>query len=124
SAATTVAGRAVAQGQTWRARAAGIHAAVQALVFGALVVLSFQLTAEPLIRLFLADPDGLVITSGVQYLTIAAAALPFAACALGAMGAVHGAGRMIAPLVVDLFGFAAIAVALVIVAELPLAQVY
>jgi hypothetical protein len=33
----------------------------------------------------------------------------FGAAALGAIGAVHGAGRMVAPLVVDAVGFAAVA---------------
>lgn len=124
SAATTVSGRAVAAGQTFRARASGVHAAVQALLFGGLIVAGFQLAAEPLLHLFLKDPAPAVITSGVQYLTIAAAALPFTACALGAMGAVHGAGRMIAPLMVDLVGFFALGLALLLVVRLPLSQVY
>jgi MATE family multidrug resistance protein len=124
SAATTVAGRAVARGEYARARAAGLHAGVQALLFGAVLVSAFWFGAEPLLHQFLPDASTPVVDAGVLYLTIAAAAQPFAAAALGAMGALHGAGRMIPPLFVDLFGFAGIAAALTLAARLELASVY
>ncbi|MGE3175493.1 MAG: MATE family efflux transporter [Planctomycetota bacterium] len=124
SAATTVAGRAVVRGDSRRARSAGVHAGVQALLFGGAIVLGFREFAEPVIRSFLPDAEPPVVAAGVMYLTIAAAAQPFAACALGAMGALHGAGRMLAPLLVDLVGFAGLAAALLLAARLELRAVY
>jgi MATE family multidrug resistance protein len=124
SAATTVAGRAVARGEPRRARLAGVHAGVQALLFGAAIVVAFQLGAEPLLRQFLPGATEPVVDAGVLYLTIAAAAQPFAACALGAMGALHGAGRMTPPLMVDVVGFAGLAAALVLAVRLELSAVY
>lgn len=124
SAATTVAGRAVARGDGARARAAGLHAGWQALLFGGAIVGAFQIGAEPLLAQFLPDAGAPVVDAGVLYLTIAATAQPFAACALGSMGALHGAGRMVAPLMVDLLGFAGIAAALTLAARLELRAVY
>ncbi|MEQ1631771.1 MAG: MATE family efflux transporter, partial [Planctomycetota bacterium] len=51
SAATTIAGRAVARGEVARARSVGWHAGIQALLFGGTIVFVFQHFAEPLLRL-------------------------------------------------------------------------
>jgi putative MATE family efflux protein len=124
SAATTLAGRAVGAGMTDRARAAGLWAGVQALVFGGLLVSLFRWFAVPILRLFLPDAGAPIVDAGVHYLTIAAVAQPLAACALGAMGAVHGAGRMIPPLLVDLVGFCGLGLAMALAARLELDFVY
>ena len=124
SAATTVAGRAVATGLPSRARAAGLWAGAQALVFGALLVLLFRSLAVPILRLFLKDAGEPIVDAGILYLTVAAASQPFAACALGAMGAVHGAGRMLGPMLVDLLGFAVLALAMLLSARLELQWTY
>lgn len=105
SAATAIAGRAVARGDVGRARRAGLHAGVQALAFGGLCVLAFQHWTGPLLGLFLPEAPPPVAEAFAAYLALAATAQPFAACALGAMGAPHGAGAMTAPLVLDAFGF-------------------
>lgn len=124
SAATTLAGRAVGAGLEQRARAAGLWAGVQALVFGGLLVSLFRWFAVPILRLFLPDAGAPIVDAGVHYLTIAAVAQPLAACALGAMGAVHGAGRMIPPLLVDLVGFCGLGLAMALAARLELDFVY
>lgn len=124
SAATTIAGRAVARGEVARARAVGFYAGIQALFFGGTIVLLFQYFAEPLLRLFLPTAEAPVVAAFVLYLTVAAVAQPFGACALGAMGAPHGAGRMLAPLAIDLAGFAALFVVLLSAADLALPDLY
>lgn len=124
SAATTVAGRAVASGEIRRARAAGLHAGLQAFLFGSAVVFAFQQTAEPMLRAFVPAAGPPVVAAGMLYVSVAAVAQPFAACALGAMGAPHGAGRMLGPLAVDLVGFAALLVSLLCAAQLELASIY
>jgi Na+-driven multidrug efflux pump len=124
SAATTVAGRAVAVGLGARARAAGLWAGVQALVFGGILVVTFQAGAVPLMKAFLPGAADPVVDAGILYLTVAAAAQPFAACAIGAMGAVQGSGRMMAPLLVDLIGFFVLATALLLATRMELHAVY
>ncbi|HZT55421.1 MAG TPA: MATE family efflux transporter [Burkholderiaceae bacterium] len=124
SAATTLAGRAVSAGMTDRARAAGLWAGAQALVFGSLLVSLFRWFAVPILHRFLPDAGAPIVDAGVHYLTIAAVAQPLAACALGAMGAVHGAGRMIPPLLVDLVGFCGLGLAMALAARLELDFVY
>lgn len=124
SAATAIAGRAVGRGDAVRARRAGLHAGVQALLFGGLCVLAFQHWAEPLLALFLPAAPVPVAEAFVAYLSLAAVAQPFAACALGAMGAPHGAGAMLAPLVLDAVGFLALFLAMGFAAGGALDSVY
>lgn len=109
SAATTIAGRAVMQGNGPRARAAGLWAGAQASVFGGLVIAALWWWREPMVWLFLPEPSVGVMAAASLYLGVAALAHPIGAFALGAIGAVQGAGRMVAPLCVDLVGFAALA---------------
>ncbi len=106
SAATTLAGRCVAAGLPRRARVVGFWAGGQALVLGLLVVGLLYTFAEPLVRLFLPDASAAVVDNAALYLAVAALAHPLGAFAIGAIGAVHGAGRMLAPMVVDSVGFA------------------
>ncbi len=106
NAATAYAGRAVMVGWQWPARAAGLWAAVQAGLLGTIFVLCMQQGSTTIVGWFLPTPPPAVVVSTQLYFRIAAWAQVFGAVALGAIGAVHGAGRMVAPLVVDLLGFA------------------
>lgn len=106
SAATTLAGRCVAAGSAGRAREVGFWAGGQALLTGGLIVWLLYTFAEPIVVLFLPDASPRVVENAALYLAIAALAHPLGAFAIGAIGAVHGAGRMLAPMVVDCGGFA------------------
>lgn len=108
NAATAYAGRVVASGRHGDARAAGLWAAVMAGGLGVLVVLLLQAGSRLLVGVFLPDAAPEVLEATDLYLTTAAWGQVFGAAALGAIGAVHGAGRMIAPLVVDVLGFAVV----------------
>jgi putative MATE family efflux protein len=105
SAATAYAGRAVVAGRPRAARAAGVHAAVQAALLGAVFVVAIRLAAPVLLGLFLAEPSLELAAVATDWFGIGAWSQVLGAMALGAMGAVHGAGRMVAPLIVDLIGF-------------------
>jgi Na+-driven multidrug efflux pump len=109
NAATAFAGRAVARGNERALRAAGLWAGVQAGALGALFVVLMVAFAEPLATLFVphASPELRAMTT--TYFGTAAWAQVFGAVALGAMGAVQGAGQMAAPLRVDLIGFLVVA---------------
>ena len=124
NAATTIAGRAVARGEWQRARRAGLWAGLQALLFGALLLFAFRAGGSPMLRLFLPDAGDAVVAAGLLYLSVAALAQPFAACALGAMGAVYGGSRMVPPLLVDLVAFAGLALVLIEVQGRGLSVVY
>ena len=106
NAATAYAGRAVVVGDAARARAVGLWAGLQAGLLGALVVLLLRWFAEPIAGCFLPVTPAAVRDVVVVYLGIAAWGQVFGAVALGAIGAVQGAGPMIAPLLVDAVGFA------------------
>ncbi len=105
NAATAYAGRAVVAGDARAARAAGMWAAVQAAALGAAFVLAIWLAAPVLVDLFLAEPSPELTAVAVSYFGTGAWSQVLGGAALGAMGAVYGAGRMVAPLVVDLVGF-------------------
>lgn len=106
NAATALVGRAIGQGDHRRARRLGTWAGVHAALFGALLVLLFQGLADPLVRVFLPDPDPPIVAAAVLYLGTAAWCHPLSSFALGAIGALHGAGRMGRALLVDLIGYA------------------
>ncbi|GAB4145506.1 MAG: hypothetical protein Fur0037_13440 [Planctomycetota bacterium] len=106
SAATTITGRACARGDARRARAAGLAAALQALAVGGAMVFALWMFAEPVARAFLPKAEGPVVGMIVLYLGTGAWSQPVMAFALGAIGAVQGAGRMWAPLWLDLAAFA------------------
>lgn len=117
NAATAYAGRAVVNGDARRARAAGLWAGLQAGALGVVVVALLRLFAEPLASCFLPAVPADVQQAIVVYLGIAAWAQVFGAVALGAIGAVQGAGQMIAPLLVDCVGFAVLAAVFMPVAQ-------
>ncbi|HEU4418707.1 MAG TPA: hypothetical protein VFT55_07185, partial [Planctomycetota bacterium] len=96
----------VVSGLPARARAAGVWGAAAAGLFGVALVLCLQHWAQALVVLFLPGPAPAVVATSELYLNTAAWGHVLGAMALGAIGAVHGAGRMVAPLVVDLCGFA------------------
>jgi Na+-driven multidrug efflux pump len=106
NAATAYAGRAVAVGWPSRARLAGAWAALQAGAFGALWVWLFNRHPETLLGWCRPDASAELVSLTALYFATAAWSQVFGAMALGAIGAVHGAGRMQSPLWVDLFGFA------------------
>jgi Na+-driven multidrug efflux pump len=106
NAATAYAARAVVSGLHGRARAAGLWGAGAAGLFGVAIVLCLQHWAQAVVALFLPQPAPAVAAACELYLNTAAWGHVLGAIALGAIGAVHGAGRMVAPLVVDLFAFA------------------
>ncbi|MBX3463137.1 MAG: MATE family efflux transporter [Planctomycetes bacterium] len=105
NAATAYAGRAVAAGRPRAARAAGCWAAALAGVFGLVVLVGMQCIAPLLVRVFLPDAGPDVVEAAVLYLHTVGWGQVLGAVALGAIGAVQGAGRMVAPLVVDALGF-------------------
>ncbi len=105
NAATAYAGRAVVVGRAAAARAAGLWAALQAGLFGATFVAATSVLAAPLVQVFVSTPTPELTNVVVQYLGHGAWGQVLGAVALGAMGAVQGAGRMLAPLVIDLLGF-------------------
>ena len=110
NAATAFAGRAVSRGNARALRAAGLWAGVQAGALGAVFVLAMIAFAEPLVYLFVPLPTPELVAMTATYFHTAAFAQVLGAVALGAMGAVQGAGRMLPPMVVDLCGFAVVAV--------------
>lgn len=114
NAATAYAGRAVVQGDALAARQAGFAAAWQAAAFGLLCVLGYQFGAEAIVRWFLPEPTPVVVELTAQYFGIAAWAQVLGAAAIGAMGAVQGAGHMRAPLRVDLLGFGVVGLCLLL----------
>jgi len=105
NAATVYSGRAVAAGRERLARAAGWWAALQAGALGVVAIVALQSCATGVVGVFLpaASPEVLAVTT--RWFDTAMWAQVLSAIALGAIGAVHGAGRMKAPLVVDLIGF-------------------
>ncbi|HLQ37230.1 MAG TPA: MATE family efflux transporter [Planctomycetota bacterium] len=105
SAATTLVGRCLPNGLDRRARAIGGWAATQAALFATLSVALLYLLRVPIVLLFLPAAPSAVIELASTYLAVAAMAHPFAAFALGAIGALHGGGRMLSALAVDLAGF-------------------
>jgi Na+-driven multidrug efflux pump len=106
NAATAYVGRALVRGNARALRAAGLWAGVQAGALGALFVGLMIAFAEPLVFCFVPQASGELVAFTKQYFTTAAWGQVLGATALGAMGAVQGAGRMQAPMRIDLAGFA------------------
>jgi putative MATE family efflux protein len=126
NAATAFAGRAVAVGRAGAARAAGLWAAALAGGFGLAVLLAMQHWSTELVACFLPHAPPAVQAATDLYLATAGWSQVLGAVALGAIGAVHGAGRMVSPLLVDLFGFTVLCgwFARVVLADLPPDAVY
>ena len=106
NAATAYAGRAVVVRWTAKARVAGLSAALQAGLFGAIWVWLFNVLPDELLTACRPDASAELLSLTTLYFATAAWSQVFGAMALGAIGAVHGSGRMVAPLLVDLIGFA------------------
>ncbi|MBL9078562.1 MAG: MATE family efflux transporter [Planctomycetes bacterium] len=105
NAATAYSGRAVVVGWPDAARAAGLWAAAAAGGFGALLLAGLWWGCERMVGWFLPDATGDVVDVAVAYVGSVGWSQVLGAVALGAIGAVHGAGRMVLPLVVDVVGF-------------------
>jgi Na+-driven multidrug efflux pump len=117
NAATAYAGRAVVAGRERAARHAGFAAAVQAALFGALCVLAMIAFAYALVGWCLPGPSPDVVAFAADYFAGAGWSQVAGAAALGAIGAVQGAGAMQAPLRLDLLGFAVVYAAVLLVGE-------
>jgi len=105
NAATAFAGRAVPAGRVWNARLAGVWAALQSMAFGAGFVWYYDSQCETVLRWFLPEPSQVTERATGTYFGIAAWSQVLGAGALGAIGAVQGAGWMRAPMLVDLLAF-------------------
>jgi Na+-driven multidrug efflux pump len=75
--------------------------------------------AEWLVAVCLPSPPPAVVAAAVSYFGTAAWAQALGAIALGAMGAIQGAGHMRLPLLGDLAGFAVVYGALALAARSP-----
>lgn len=124
NAATAYAGRAVVVGRERAARHAGFAAAVQAALFGALCVLAMIAFADALVGWCLPGPEPAVVAFAADYFAGAGWSQVAGAAALGAIGAVQGAGAMQAPLRLDLLGFAVVYAAVLLVGEGSTAAIY
>jgi Na+-driven multidrug efflux pump len=113
-------------GRAGAARAAGLWAAALAGGFGLAVLLAMQHWSTELVACFLPHAPPAVQAATDLYLATAGWSQVLGAVALGAIGAVHGAGRMVSPLLVDLFGFTVLCgwFARVVLADLPPDAVY
>jgi putative MATE family efflux protein len=105
NAATAYSGRAVMAGLPARARQAGLWAALQAGLLGTVMVLLMAANAPVLLGWFLPERPADVLAVTQLYFDRASWGQVFGAVALGAIGAVQGAGSMRAPLWVDAVGF-------------------
>lgn len=105
NAATAYAGRAVVNGHEAAARHAGFAAATQAALFGAGCVLAMIAFSDVLVGWCLPSPAPEVVEFAAGYFAGAAWSQVAGAAALGAIGAVQGAGWMRAPLLLDVAGF-------------------
>lgn len=124
NAATAYAGRAVVVGRERAARQAGFAAAVQAAAFGAICVLAMIAFADVLVGWCLPGPKPAVVAFAADYFAGAGWSHVAGAAALGAIGAVQGAGAMRAPLRLDLLGFAVAYTAVLLAGEGSTAALY
>jgi Na+-driven multidrug efflux pump len=106
NAATAYAGRAVVAGRGEAARAAGLWAGLFAGLLGVAFVAAMGGAAPALVALCLPSPPAAVTAAAAAYFGVASWAQALGAAALGAMGALQGAGRMRMPLLGDVVGFA------------------
>lgn len=117
NAATAYAARAVVAGRAAAARAAGIWAGVYGGLLGAAFVAAMAGGAPWLVTVCLPSPPDGVVAAAADYFGTASWAQALGAIALGAMGALQGAGRMRLPLVGDVVGFALVYGALAVAAR-------
>ncbi|MFK7741002.1 MAG: MATE family efflux transporter [Planctomycetota bacterium] len=107
NAATAYAGRAAVAKRVAAARWAGGFAALQAMLFGALLVWLYQSKGDAVVGWFLPQPSAEVLQLTTLYFGVAAWSQVVGAGGLAAMGAVYGGGWMRAPMLVDVGCFAA-----------------
>jgi Na+-driven multidrug efflux pump len=119
NAATAYAARAAVAGRAAAARAAGLWAGVYGGLLGGAFVAAMSGGAEWLVAVCLPSPPPAVVAAAVSYFGTAAWAQALGAIALGAMGAIQGAGHMRLPLLGDLAGFAVVYGALALAARSP-----
>lgn len=105
NAATAFAGRAAVAGRARAARWAGAWALLQAMAFGAIFVVVYQLAGDTVVGWFLPEPGADVLALTALYFGTAAWSQVLGAGGLGAIGAVYGGGWMRAPMWVDLVCF-------------------
>ena len=117
SAATALTGNALGSGAQRRARRVGAAAALAAALFGAGIVGLFWWWARPILELFVAGAGVQVVQSGVEYLSVGLFVQPLAAWAIAWSGAIHGAERMVPPLVLDAVVYGLLLVPAVLVYE-------
>ncbi len=106
NAATAFAARAFVVGRPGAARLAGLYGALCAAVFGAAILALCLLEVDWITTCLLPTASAAEREAVRTYLATAGWSQVLGAAALGAIGAVHGAGRMLAPLFFDLLGFA------------------
>ena len=106
SAATAYCGRAIPAGLVWPARRAGVWALLQSMAFGAVFVWFYQWESGTVLRWFLPEPSAVTERATDTWFGVAAWGQVLGAGALGAIGAVHGARWMKAPMLVDVVAFA------------------
>jgi Na+-driven multidrug efflux pump len=108
NAATAYAARAVVAGRAAAARAAGLWAGVYGGLLGAAFVAAMAGGSAWLVGACLPSPPPDVVAAAAAYFGTASWGQALGAVALGAMGALQGAGRMRMPLVGDVVGFAVV----------------
>ncbi len=105
NAATAYAARATVAGRAAAARAAGLWAGVYGGLLGSVFVAAMAFGSTWLVAVCLPSPPATVLAAASAYFGAASWAQALGAVALGAMGAIQGAGRMRVPLLGDLAGF-------------------
>jgi Na+-driven multidrug efflux pump len=117
NAATAYAARAAVAGRGEAARAAGLWAGLYGGLLGVLVVAAMAGSSAWLVTVCLPAPPEPVLAAAAAYFGSASWGQALGAVALGAMGAIQGAGRMRLPLLGDVIGFAAVYGALAMAAQ-------
>jgi putative MATE family efflux protein len=116
SAATTLVGRQVGAGRGDEAPRTCFHAGIQAALFGAVCVGLFASMPGFWFDLFVEGGHPAEREQAVLYLRVAAFAhLPAAFC-IAAAGGLNGAGKMLPPMLIDLFGYLGVILPLAILA--------
>lgn len=116
TAGTTVVGHLIGAGRHAEAQRAARMTVIQAGLFAVFAILLLVLFADAWIQIFIAAPGVAVLAEGRLYLQLAAWQHLPAACCIAMAGAVNGAGRMVAPMVLDLVGFGGLLIPVLLLA--------